>query len=159
VHEYAKIVMRHRLATPEDSEALGELNHQLIQDEGHRNSMAIPELVERMRRWLATDYRASIFENDSGILCYALYREEKDYVYLRQLFVKRHKRRMGIGRQCMKILFAEIWPQDKRITVEVLSQNSAAVTFWREVGFTDYSLSLEIYPDLKSRFKGVVHDQ
>ncbi|MCE0521356.1 MAG: GNAT family N-acetyltransferase [Methylacidiphilales bacterium] len=151
--------MRHRLATPEDSGALAELNHQLIQDEGHRNSMTIPELAERMRGWFAADYRASIFEDDSGILAYALYREEKEYVYLRQLFVQRHKRRAGIGRQCMKILFTEIWPQDKRITVEVLTQNSTAITFWREVGFTDYSLSLEIYPDLKSRFKGVVHNQ
>jgi GNAT superfamily N-acetyltransferase len=147
--------MRYRLATPEDNEALAELNYQLIQDEGHRNAMTVPELAERMRGWLATDYRASIFEDDSGVLAYALYREEKAHVYLRQLFVQRHRRRTGIGRQCVKILFSEIWPQDKRIVVEVLIQNSAAVTFWREVGFKDYSLSLEIYPDLKSRQKGV----
>jgi ribosomal protein S18 acetylase RimI-like enzyme len=147
--------MRHRLGTIEDSSVLAELNHQLIQDEGHRNLMTIPELSERMRGWLTTDYRASIFEDDSGILAYALYREEKEYVYLRQLFVQRDKRRMGIGRQCMKILFSEIWPQDKRITVEVLSQNLAAIMFWRKMGFTDYSLSLEIYPDLKSHSKGI----
>jgi hypothetical protein len=41
--------MRHRAANVGDSEILGELNHQLIEDEGHRNSMTIPELVERMR--------------------------------------------------------------------------------------------------------------
>ncbi len=70
--------MRHRLATLEDSEALSELNHQLIQDEGHRNSMTIPELTVRMRGWLAADYRAFIFEDDSGTLAYALYREEKE---------------------------------------------------------------------------------
>ena len=28
-------LMRHRIANIEDSEALGELNHQLIKDEGH----------------------------------------------------------------------------------------------------------------------------
>ena len=66
--------MRHRIANIEDSEALGELNHQLNKDEGHRNSMTIPELIERMRSWLITDYRASIFEDDTGILAYALYR-------------------------------------------------------------------------------------
>jgi ribosomal protein S18 acetylase RimI-like enzyme len=148
--------MRHRIAKPADSEILGELNHQLIKDEGHRNSMSIPELVERMRGWLMTDYRASIFEDDSGILlAYALYKEEKDHLYLRQFFVQRHKRRSGIGRQCMKILFSEVWPQDKRITVEVLSHNSAAIAFWRSVGFTDCGLSLEIHPDLKTKFKGV----
>lgn len=145
--------MHHRFATSEDNPILAELNHQLIQDEGHRNSMTIPELAERMRGWLAADYRATVFEDDSGILAYALYREEQESIYLRQLFVQRHKRRLGIGRQCMKILFSEIWPQDKRITVEVLSQNSAGIGFWRKVGFTDYSLSLEIYPDLKTKLK------
>jgi ribosomal protein S18 acetylase RimI-like enzyme len=146
--------MRHRLATPEDGEILAELNHQLIQDEGHRNPMTIPELAERMRGWLIADYRASIFEDDSGILAYALYREEKEYVHLRQLFVQRLKRRSGIGRQCMSILFSETWPQNKRITVDVLCQNLAAISFWRKVGFTDYSLSLEIYPDLKTELRG-----
>ena len=145
--------MHHRLATSGDSQILAELNHQLIQDEGHRNTMTIPELAERMRGWLAAGYRATVFEDDSGILAYALYREEQESIYLRQLFVQRHKRRLGIGRQCMKILFSEIWPQDKRITVEVLSQNSAGIGFWRKVGFTDYSLSLEIYPDLKTKLK------
>jgi hypothetical protein len=36
--------MRHRIAKVGDSEILGELNHQLIKDEGHRNSMTISEL-------------------------------------------------------------------------------------------------------------------
>jgi hypothetical protein len=64
--------MRHRIAKVEDSEILGELNHQLIKDEGHRNSMRVSELVERMRAWLINDYRASVFENDSGIRCHRL---------------------------------------------------------------------------------------
>ena len=53
--------MRHRIAKAEDSGILGELNHKLIKDEGHRNSMSVPDLVERMRGWLIADYRASIF--------------------------------------------------------------------------------------------------
>ena len=109
--------MRHRAANVGDSEILGELNHQLIEDEGHRNSMTIPELVERMRGWLMIDYQASIFEDDSGILAYALYAEDEDRLYLRQFFVHRRNRRSGIGRRCMNILFSEIWPRDKRITV------------------------------------------
>jgi ribosomal protein S18 acetylase RimI-like enzyme len=138
--------MRHRAANVGDSEILGELNHQLIEDEGHRNSMTIPELVERMRGWLMIDYQASIFEDDSGILAYALYAEDEDRLYLRQFFVHRRNRRSGIGRQCMNILFSEIWPRDKRITVDVLCHNSGAIAFWKSVGFTDYSLSLEICP-------------
>ena len=38
--------------------------------------MTTPELIERMRSWLITDYRASIFEDDTGILAYALYKED-----------------------------------------------------------------------------------
>jgi GNAT superfamily N-acetyltransferase len=102
--------MHQRFATLGDCQLLGELNYQLIQDEGHRNPMTVQELVNRMREWLETDYRASVFEDDSGILAYALYREDKDRLYLRQFFVRRHKRRTGIGRQCLGLLLSEIWP-------------------------------------------------
>jgi ribosomal protein S18 acetylase RimI-like enzyme len=145
--------MRHRTATSVDAMILGELNHQLIQDEGHRNSMTIPELQKRMRDWLDGEYQASIFEDNSGVMAYALYRMEKDFLYLRQFFVQRHKRRVGIGRKCMGILFSEVWPQDKRIVVEVLCLNESGISFWRSVGFADYSLSLEIYPNLKTKNK------
>jgi hypothetical protein len=43
--------MRHRFATSTDAAILGELNHQLIRDEGHRNRMSIPELVARIKDW------------------------------------------------------------------------------------------------------------
>lgn len=35
---------------------------QLIQDEGHRNRMTVAELEQRMRGWIAGEYRAVIFE-------------------------------------------------------------------------------------------------
>ena len=136
--------MFHRFASIEDCQALGELNHELIHDEGHRNSMTVPELVNRMRHWLETEYQAAIFEDGSDIVAYALYRDEKDHVYLRQFFVQRHKRRSGIGRHCMKILFSHVWPKDKRITVDVLCWNQVGIAFWRSVGFTDYCLTLEM---------------
>jgi GNAT superfamily N-acetyltransferase len=139
--------MHHRFATRADAEVLGELNRQLIQDEGHRNRMTSPELVARLREWLVGGYRVSIFEDASGILAYALYRENEDHVYLRQFFVQRRQRRNGVGRQCMKILLSEIWPKDKRITVDVLCHNQAGIAFWRAVGFSDYSLTLERLPD------------
>ncbi len=47
----------------------------------------------------------------------------------------------------MNILFSEVWPRDKRITVDVLCHNFGAIAFWKSVGFTDYSLSLEIFPN------------
>ena len=82
--------------------------------------------------------------DDSEMVAHALYRDEKDQVYLRQFFVLPHKRRSGIGRRSMKILRSQIWPKDKRIRVDVLCQNQVGIAFWRAVGFADYCLTLEM---------------
>lgn len=82
--------MQYRFVDDSDLDLLAEWNHQLIRDEGHRNTMTIPELRRRM---------------------------------------------MG-------------WSPRKRLTVEVLTANEPAVAFWRSVGYVDYSLTLEIMPEL-----------
>jgi ribosomal protein S18 acetylase RimI-like enzyme len=133
-----------RRATLDDCAPLAELNHQLIRDEGHRNKMTVPELEQRMRGWLQSEYTAIIFEDHGEVVAYALYRQEPEELYLRQLFVARNRRRQGIGRAAMEILRTQIWPKNKRLTVSVLVQNTAAVAFWRAVGYEDYSLTLEI---------------
>jgi predicted acetyltransferase len=139
--------MNFRRATLNDCALLAELNHQLIRDEGHRNKMTVPELEQRMKGWLASEYAAVLFENDGEVVAYALYREQPEEIYLRQLFVVRNQRRKGIGREAVKILRSKIWPKNQRLTVEVLVQNEAAVAFWRAVGYKDYCLTLEILPD------------
>ena len=138
--------MNYRHATLDDAVLLAELNHQLIRDEGHRNQMTVPELEQRMRGWLASEYAAVIFENKGETVAYALYREQPSEIYLRQLFVLRHLRRKGIGREAVETLRTKIWPGGKRLTVEVLVQNTGAVDFWRAVGYKDYCLTLEILP-------------
>ncbi|MGD0060786.1 MAG: GNAT family N-acetyltransferase [Verrucomicrobiia bacterium] len=138
--------MTWRRATSADCPLLGELNHQLIQDQVHRNPMTVPQLVQRMRGWLEGEYVALLFEEGGEVVAYALYREEPDEIYLRQLFVVRHHRRQGLGKQAMHLLRSEIWPKTKRLTVEVLVANAAAVAFWRAIGYRDYSLKLEIVP-------------
>lgn len=135
-----------RLAKLDDCALLAELNHQLIRDEGHRNPMTIPQLEQRMRSFIEGEYRAIIFEVGGEIVAYALYREGMDEVYLRQLFVVRHRRRRGIGRRAVETLRSQVWPKTKRLTVEVLVANTAAVAFWRAVGYADYALTLEIMP-------------
>ncbi len=62
----------------------------------------------------------------------------------------RLRRRQGIGRQALEILRSTIWPANKRLTVDVLVQNTAAVAFWRTVGYNDYCLTLEILPKAPS---------
>jgi predicted acetyltransferase len=138
--------MAFRWATLHDCALLAELNHQLIRDEGHRNSMTISELTRRMKSWLAGDYAAVLFENDGAVVAYAVYAEQPEKIYLRQLFVVRNRRRQGMGRQVMEILRSKIWPKNKRLTVEVLISNIAATAFWRAMGYRDYSLMLEILP-------------
>lgn len=139
--------MTFRRATVEDSPLLAAMNHQLIRDEGHRNRMTVPELEQRMRGWLTSEYQAVLFEADGEVVAYALYRERAEEIYLRQLFVVRHRRSQGLGRSAVQLLRSQIWPKSKRLTVEVLVANARAVAFWRTVGFADYSLALEILPD------------
>jgi ribosomal protein S18 acetylase RimI-like enzyme len=135
-----------RPATLDDCPLLAKLNHQLIQDEGHRNKMTVSELEQRMQEWLSGSYRAVVFEDNGEVAAYALYCEKSDEVYLRQLFVVRQRRRQGIGRQAMEMLRSQVWPQDKRLTVDVLVTNERAIAFWRAVGYADYCLTLEIPP-------------
>jgi predicted acetyltransferase len=138
--------MNFRCATQQDCALLAELNHQLIRDEGHRNPMTVPELEQRMKDWLSSEYRAVLFEETGELVAYALYREQPDEIYLRQLFVVRRRRRKGLGRAAFEILRNKIWPANKRLTVESLVQNQTAVAFWRAMGYQDYSLKLEIMP-------------
>ena len=138
--------MEYRFGSEGDLDLLAEWNYQLVLDEGHRNLMSVGELRERMKGWLEGEYKSVIFQVGSDSVAYALYREEVAAITLRQLFVKRGFRRRGIGRAAMGILLKEIWASDKRLIVEVLTANEAAVAFWRSVGYSDYCLTLEIMP-------------
>ena len=135
-----------RPATLDDCALLAGLNQQLIRDEGHRNTMTVAELEQRMRGWLSGEYQAVVFEDDWEVVAYALFREQPEEIYLRQLFVVRHRRRQGIGRRAVEMLRSQVWPKTKRLTVDVLVGNESGVAFWRELGFTDYCLTLEILP-------------
>ncbi len=126
------------------------MNSQLIEDEKHRDPLSLPALQKRMSNWLSGEYTAILFESDELPVAYALYHYQDDFLYLRQFFVVREKRRQGIGRQAVNILVEEVFPPDKRLVVTNLSQNPNAIKFWRAVGFSDYCLSLEILPRTKN---------
>lgn len=76
-------------------------------------------------------------------MAYALY-QDIEYICLRQFFVIREFRRQGIGTAAIELLRTHVWPQDKRLTVEVLINNPCGILFWRSVGYQDYLLGLEI---------------
>lgn len=138
--------MEYRTAHLDDLDLLAEWNHQLIQDEAHRNPMTVSQLRDRMQEWISTDYSAIIFNQNGEPVAYALFREKESEIYLRQLFVKRGSRNQGIGREAIRLLRDDIWPRSKRLTVDVLSHNTRGIAFWHSVGFRDYCLTMEVMP-------------
>ena len=145
--------MKWRISTDQDFDLLAEWNHQLIADEGHRNPMDIPELRERMKRWLSEDYRAIVFSETQDV-AYALFREDEKEIYLRQFFVRRDRRGEGFGSMAIALLRSEVWPDGLRLTVDVLTANPSGIAFWRAMGYQDYCLTLEVLPDGRHRTSG-----
>jgi predicted acetyltransferase len=119
------------------------MNAGLIQDEGHRNPMTVPQLERRMRRWLRGEYRAVLFEVGPSPVGYALYRRDAEGVYVRQFFVRSDQRRRGMGREAVRLLRENVWTPGTRVTVDVLRHNRRGLAFWKAVGFEEYALTLE----------------
>jgi GNAT superfamily N-acetyltransferase len=136
--------MRFRFASVADAESLGTLNAQLIRDEGHRNSMTAPQLVERMTGWLRGDYQAVIVEHDDTIAGYVLFRRDPDHIYVRQIFVQAEHRRQGVGRALVQWAIRNAWHGAPRIRIEVLVGNAVGREFWRALGFRDYCIAMEM---------------
>ncbi len=138
------VVMTWRAAQRRDCRLLAELNHQLIEDERHRNAMNVAELERRMKSWLEEGYQAIHYEHDGEVAAYAHYHAQPEEVHLRHFFVARHLRRKGIGRAAFNLLRDNIWPPARRLTVSVLCHNEGAAKFWRAMGYKDYCLAMEI---------------
>jgi ribosomal protein S18 acetylase RimI-like enzyme len=140
--------MDYRFATLDDVAVLAAMNRQLVEDEQHRNRFKPGEwFEERMRGFLTGGYQAVLFAIDGITVAYALFADHPDHpdsIYLRQIFVDRLHRKQGIGRQAMRILMEEVWPQEKRLTVDVLTGNQAARAFYQAIGFREYAVELEI---------------
>jgi GNAT superfamily N-acetyltransferase len=138
-----------RVATAADLPQLASWNQQLIEDEGHDNTMSLEELVARMRTWLESEYQAVVFEGPATPtpVAYALFRNTPEWIHLRQFFVARDCRRRGIGARAIALLRDSIFQQDKRVLVEAMAWNHPALSFWRAVGFADRYVGLESHPE------------
>lgn len=133
--------MEIHLAQSEDVQLLAEMNFQLIKDEGHSNPMGVVELRERMSRWLDGVYSAVLIGERSQVVGYALWRNEKEYLYIRQFFVLPDHRGKGIGREAIQLLKKQNW-KNMALRLDVLAGNKRGLSFWRAVGFNEYCITL-----------------
>ncbi|MDB5984973.1 MAG: family acetyltransferase [Nevskia sp.] len=138
----------YRCAEAHDCALLARFNQQLIAERGDTGSSDFAELLKRMQTWLSTRrYAAVLFDNERRqTVAYALYREHRREIYLRQFLVTRSARRHGYGRRAIELLQSKIWTPGKRLTVEVLVENQPAYCFWRSMGYQNYAVTLEIPP-------------
>jgi GNAT superfamily N-acetyltransferase len=133
-----------RVGTPDDALLLATMNRHLIEDEGHGNPMTVEELAARMCNLLGDGYAALLVLRDGEPVGYALWRDETDWIYLRQFFIAHSCRGQGIGRHLIRELTSAVWPPGQRIRVEVLTGNAVGLAFWRAVGFVEYAMTLEM---------------
>lgn len=154
--------MNYRRATLSDLPILVRMNRQLVEDEQHRHRFKSDAwFIERMRGFLEGGYTGVLFELDGAVVAYALYTDHPDHsdtIYLRQIFVDRCHRRKGVGKEAMRILMEEIWPKEKRLTLEVLVENRAALAFYKALGFKEYSIELEMPASERSTESGAQAD-
>jgi hypothetical protein len=88
-------------------------------------------------------------------VAYALFKTENALIYLRQLFVRRDRRREGVGRAAVTLLHHEVWPAGVRLTVDVLCANHGAIAVCRSVEYRDYSPHTRNHAEMKRSFPKV----
>ena len=131
-----------RLAKLNDSPLLAQMNYQLIRAEGHRNPMSIEELTARMSNWLAHDYSAALITMEDIAIGYCLWRQEDEFIYIRQFFIDLEYQGHGFGKSAFKQLRQQFW-SDHKLRLEVLIHNNQGRAFWHSVGFSEYCITME----------------
>ena len=135
--------MNYRFATPDDVPLIAAMNEQLTRDENHRNRMTIPALRARMTKWLAEGSRAVLFEDDGEVVGYVLFDKTPEHVYLKHFFIEDAHRRKGAGRTAMEWLMANVWNDERRVRLDVLTGNERGIAFWKSLGFESYCITME----------------
>lgn len=130
--------MKIRVCTDDELDLLAVLNKQLIEDEQHENKMSVEQLRERMKKFINSDYKTYLFEENSKTIGYALVDHTRQPLYLRQFFICRDVRRKGYGRTAFKELLDLL--KTNVIDIEVLLWNVRGMEFWRSLGFKDRSI-------------------
>lgn len=129
--------------TSQNSKPLALLNAELIQDEGHSNSMTLQQLEDRMIDWLDSgQYQCYGIMHRSLPVAYCLCRSEADNVYIRQLFTLRNYRKRGLAKKLLDYVEAHAEPS-QIMRLEVLATNKAAIKFYQKLGYRMYAHTFE----------------
>ncbi len=135
--------LKYKHATLHDAPRLARMNLELIQATAHRNPMNQEQLKQRMAQWLTKEYTAIQFLLENEAIGYALYRQDPEWVYLRQIYIEKPYRQQGYGKQAILWLHNNVWKK-QRLRIEVLSKNDPAICFWKALGFEEYALTMEL---------------
>ncbi|MEM8744823.1 MAG: GNAT family N-acetyltransferase [Pseudomonadota bacterium] len=136
----------------DDLDLLAQMNHRLIEDEGHRNPMTVPELKERFKRFVAEDgWSVDLLMSGDEVIGFATHRYEVDEAaeggrsaQLRQFFIDRQHRGAGVGRAALKALIQARFKPGERIVLHVLENNLRGQAFWSRTGFVPYGRVMEM---------------
>lgn len=113
--------------------------------------MELDAIESRLRRWLAEQYEGLVFELGPDAVGYALFRDtdpdlkEPGGIYLRQFFIVPERRRRGLGAAAFRLVLDHTVP-GRRLVLEALASNPGGIAFWRSLGLTVYSTTLELQP-------------
>lgn len=129
--------MKIQKADIESLALLARMNKELREDEQIDNYLTDDEITERMRGFLNENsgYAAYLFIEGGDTMGYALVFLNEEPLYIRQFYIRRESRRKGYGSEGIRLLKETM--NTGSFDLEVLVWNTAALEFYRSVGFKD----------------------
>ncbi len=141
-----------RAAQLSDLPQLAKMNSRLVDDQGSENPFSLKEYEDRFREWLDTNiWTVDVFLHDGQVIGYSVYQDRADYynpneavIYIRQYYIERAHRRLGLGKAAFQILIDTRFPKHvQSIALDVMATNSAGQNFWKKMGFNKYFISMK----------------
>ena len=141
-----------RAAQLSDLSQLAKMNSRLVDDQGSENPFSLKEYEDRFREWLDTNiWTVDVFLHDGQVMGYSVYQERTDYydpkeavIYIRQYYIERAHRRLGLGKAAFQILIDTRFPKHvQSIALDVMATNSAGQNFWKKMGFNEYFIAMK----------------
>ncbi len=142
--------MHVRLINDIDLPHVALMNRQLIEDEHSENTLDLAGLEQRLVGFLDRGWKIVICEEDDVPVGYATFFVGNDdldpsraRVNIGHFFIRRERRAMGRGTAFFSQLQQDFFPSRAKIVLDVLVGNTNAQSFYRSLGFAEYSIMME----------------